>query len=109
MSGYVNTFYVVVPISVGEKAPQQIQFLDLLTADSNAIVEMRRFDMSNTADTGIVITGGSSITANIVTVSTIWNTVGDTPVAGNFRVRIQAQNPTGSIIREANLIYTVLA
>jgi len=107
LNGYVNGF-IVTPISVSERVPQLVQFLDLNVGDTNTVISLTRFDLATPTAVGIVVTGAATITANIATISTIWNTANDTPYTGQFRLQLQCQNPTGTIVREANLIYTVL-
>lgn len=86
MANYVNLISLPT-ISANEIVPMTVTVEELTTASGNTIVSAKRFDTTNSNDTGTDISAKVSITTNVVALANIWvNT--DTPTAGSYRIQI---------------------
>jgi hypothetical protein len=96
------------PVTIREVLPFDITFEDLdSTLSTNKVKSARRFDLSNSADTGTDIKALTSVTGNKVLLMNIWLD-SETPAAGVYQIQILASDATEDTIAEANVVQEVL-
>lgn len=103
---YINEIYVP-QISVSEVVPQVVEMKDLDDTLTNVVVSAKRYDTTNSSDTGTDVSSKVSISGNQVTVSNIWGGA-ETPAAGSYRVCVKLRNPSSTVLCEFNLYQRVV-
>lgn len=105
---YINQ-YTIPDIGVEEIIPITVTFDEIPVQSGNLVDECRRFDMSDSSDTGTDISANASVVSgmNQAVISNIW-LVGETPAVGKYRVQIRMRDETGTVIeQEGNIIVKV--
>lgn len=106
---YINQ--ITLPnIGIEEIVPWTFIFDEIPVQSGNTVDECRRFDTSNTADTGTDISANASVVSgtNQVLLTNMW-LVGDTPAVGTYRIQVRLRDATGTIQeQEGNFIIKVI-
>lgn len=96
-------------ITVNEIVPRTIIFEEIPVQASNTITTCKRYDRSDSDDTGTDISAKISVTSNTnrAVLANIWLDV-ETPAAGSYRVQIVMRDSTGTEQKqEVNLLQKV--
>ena len=107
---YINQ--ITIPdIGVEEVIPITLTFEEIPVQSGNTVDECKRFDLSDSTDTGTDISDNASVVTgtNQMLITNIWLDA-DTPAAGKYRIQARMKDNTGTVIeQEANLIVKVHA
>jgi len=96
-------------ITINEIVPVTIIFEEIPIQASNTITICKRYDRSNTADTGTDISAKVSVTSNTnqAVLADIWLDA-ETETAGSYRVQVVMRDATGTEQKqEVNLLIKV--
>ena len=102
------------PITIHETHPFTLTFTNIPVQSGNTVTIARRINYSSYTDylAGVAttyedISSKTSVSDNVVTVTDIWSS--DTPVEGNYVVKVVLQDNTGTVSdEEANVKIRVL-
>ena len=114
MPQLINQFEFDRPITIHEVHPFSVTFTQIPVQSGNTVVIARRINYSSYTDylAGVAttyedISSKTSVSDNVVTVTDIWSS--DTPVEGNYVVKVVLQDNTGTVSdEEANVKIRVL-
>lgn len=105
MSQVISLFEFDRPITEHEVLPFSLTFTNIPSQSGNTVSLARRIDWSQydeylDGDTSTYedISGNTSVSTNVVTVTDIWDA--DTPAAGTYIIKVVLQDNTGTVSDE---------
>lgn len=105
---YINQL-LAPDIGVEEVVPITILFEEIPVQADNTVDECRRFDLSDSTDTGTDISANASVISgtNQMLITNIWLEA-DTPAVGKYRIQARMADNTGTLQeQECNIIIKV--